>query len=465
MLNTKQIFSATLLSAFFVNASFLSSVWAIVDLEESALGHMYDGTSRFREDSRIAGFTEDEIHESVSLAVDVYAPEEHKSHYSEKGWVVEEFMSTAEKSGFVLSKINEDNTAHIKIVYHGTNSMRNIATDINAGKKKAPYLQDYYGDDYVYAHSGFVNGVEASWSSLNFLIKKTVHALIVKGIHAEHMMFDVMGHSMGAANATLTGLRLVNELNIDKDHVRVLTVESPRVFNLAGANAYEEMLGSRTLRIANKNDIVTKVGPYGGFHVGQPLTFDKEYGSGTFVKSHSSSNVRDALKEISELKVDHSAIEVTSDAKSWWIMKKLNTVWQVTQDTLVGRTKQKNYDAALIETENRHYPDLQEIRKKMAALEKTIKSEKNKEKVSQLRQELESITDQERDLRVSYRLEKKITAQEVQIFFATYKDRQSAEKLFKKSEKNLNKLNVAFKVIMNDTHRKEKKAENKYSYS
>lgn len=118
-------------------------------------------------------------------------------------------------------------------------------------------------------HSGFANTL----ASVHEELKKTVKALPGSGA-----VLNITGHSLGGALATMCAYRLDSE--------RVYPIQggfnygSPPVGNAVFAQGYKTALGSRTFRVVNKEDLVTRVPPRasGYAHVGQVVYID---GTGT----------------------------------------------------------------------------------------------------------------------------------------------------------------------------------------
>ena len=111
-------------------------------------------------------------------------------------------------------------------------------------------------------HDGFLCGVDA-------LLPKIVAVLLPEGaFKAKLKPIIVTGHSLGAALAELCGFFLQTEYF--PVHA-VYNYGCPRVGNAAWAAAYDSLLGKKTFRIVNQQDIVPRVpGVLMGYrHVGQ----------------------------------------------------------------------------------------------------------------------------------------------------------------------------------------------------
>lgn len=218
----------------------------------------------------IAGFTMDDVKEMATLATLSYSGtfdsdlgKEMVAKLKSEGWEVLEFGTAAERSGIILLRGNE-----AIISYHGSESLRNFATDAYATMSEIEWAAGY-------AHTGFLNGFEKTWNQVYGALN--THAT-KKGFSVRDMKkVKFTGHSLGAALATLAAYRLATVSEVKPE---VINFASPRVFDPNGAANYEKVC-PRTLRVKHNDsttgtDPVALVGPgFIGFkHVGKELVIE-----------------------------------------------------------------------------------------------------------------------------------------------------------------------------------------------
>lgn len=111
-------------------------------------------------------------------------------------------------------------------------------------------------------HCGFLAALDRIWDELMSELAKH---------HRSHQALWITGHSLGAALATLAASRLHQSVNA------VYTFGSPRVGDRQFSDRFERLLGDRTFRLVNDEDLVTRVPPrvLGYRHVGEVLYFDQ----------------------------------------------------------------------------------------------------------------------------------------------------------------------------------------------
>ncbi|MBN9343863.1 MAG: hypothetical protein BGO76_04545 [Caedibacter sp. 38-128] len=211
----------------------------------------------------VAGFTLDDVNEMAALATLSYTgtfdDEKGKvmvAKLKSEGWEVVEFSTKAERSGIVLVRNGE-----AIISYHGSESLRNFATDAYATMSEMEWASGY-------AHTGFLNGFEKTWDQVYGALN--THAT-KQGLSVRDMKVKVTGHSLGAALATLAAYRLATVSEVKPE---VINFASPRVFDRNAAANYETLC-RRTLRVVHKDsttgvDPVALVGPgiLGFKHIG-----------------------------------------------------------------------------------------------------------------------------------------------------------------------------------------------------
>ncbi len=219
---------------------------------------------------KLAGFDYKDIYTAAFEAQAAYYSYKLDTHVKEvphmQSGNITVFSSPAEHSGIVVFKKN----GQVTIVYHGTSSLRNMATDIWALGTTVFFAQGY-------VHSGFYYGFLRSWDELYPIIADYAAS---RGQTVSDLDITVTGHSMGGALATICGYRLAKISKVEK--LRVITFASPRVLSFQCAFDYDTThlgntnttLGQQTLRVAQEGDPVTKVpsSMMGYKHVGLKLS-------------------------------------------------------------------------------------------------------------------------------------------------------------------------------------------------
>lgn len=173
----------------------------------------------------------------------------------------------------------EPGPADVEIVFRGT---KFFAKDLLGIDGNTFYTTSRILPEGGLVHRGFYLYFNELWDDLYTDIFTTSMELVRNGgfedVDFKDVKVTVVGHSLGAALASLTALRLRKFSRMN--NVRVITYESPRVFNRKGAQHYEAVVGyGRTLRIHQKHqDPVTMVplGSCGFKHVGVPFRVVKK---------------------------------------------------------------------------------------------------------------------------------------------------------------------------------------------
>ncbi len=159
----------------------------------------------------------------------------------------------------------------VTIVFRGTYSKNEWASNLRFCKKKVPYGNF---DSPIRVHSGFIDTYKKRD------IRNKIHSLIPDNC----CKIVVTGHSRGAALAALCAVDL--QYNFPDKNVEAYLFGCPRIGNVAFAKSYNNRV-FKTLRIVNGNDIVTKIPPaiFGYRHIGTrisvghirtPLVFSKK---------------------------------------------------------------------------------------------------------------------------------------------------------------------------------------------
>ena len=140
------------------------------------------------------------------------------------------------------------------ITFRGSDSKKDWMFNLDFCKKVIPYNNFR---SKIKVHSGFINAYRS----------RNVREKIRKFVTKEIRKIRLTGHSYGAALAILCAVDLQYSFN-DRDY-EVVVFGCPRIGNKAFRNSYNRRI-FKTLRIENKNDIITKV-PFrfmGYYHVG-----------------------------------------------------------------------------------------------------------------------------------------------------------------------------------------------------
>lgn len=146
---------------------------------------------------------------------------------------------------------------NVTIVFRGTDSKSEWASNLRFCGKKVPY-GNY--ESAIRVHTGFIDTYNCDE------VRKKIHSLIPEA----PCRIIVTGHSRGAALAVLCAVDL--QYNFPGKNVEAYLFGCPRVGNRAFSLSYNKRV-SKTLRIENGNDIVTKLPPaiFGFRHVGARL--------------------------------------------------------------------------------------------------------------------------------------------------------------------------------------------------
>ncbi|WP_353283601.1 lipase family protein [Wolbachia endosymbiont (group A) of Pogonocherus hispidulus] len=117
-------------------------------------------------------------------------------------------------------------------------------------------------------HSGFYSLFKDSWESVYKILKGYAND---QQLEIKDFKINLTGHSMGGAIATIAALCLSVREGAEDFHVA--TFASPRVFDSAAAEVYEERLGKKTIRVVNQSDFIPSLplGSMGYKHVGEQL--------------------------------------------------------------------------------------------------------------------------------------------------------------------------------------------------
>lgn len=147
------------------------------------------------------------------------------------------------------------------IAFRGSDSLKDWKINSKFCKSEVPY-NNYFSK--IKVHAGFVS----TYKSKN--VRKKIHEIVTDKIKKIY----ITGHSYGAALAILCADDL--EYNFPDKEYEIVVFGCPRVGNSAFKKSYNLRL-FKTLRVENKNDLVTKV-PFaflGYRHVGSQISIGR----------------------------------------------------------------------------------------------------------------------------------------------------------------------------------------------
>jgi triacylglycerol lipase len=211
-----------------------------------------------------------------------------------------------QKKGLPIGFIAECNR-EIFLVFRGTMTNAEWLQDFNIR------LTSYPGGDLGKVHDGFLR----TYVPFQQAIRESLSGKL------RHGGLYITGHSLGAGLATMAAADLSASRVVESPNV--YTFASPRVGDNQFALKYNELIGSRSFRIANTCDIVTSI-PFpvpflnfiGGYftHVDTPVEFTsqkedagKNHGMNTYLEALKSARqpkglFRMFLKQAPEFKVE-----------------------------------------------------------------------------------------------------------------------------------------------------------------
>jgi hypothetical protein len=142
----------------------------------------------------------------------------------------------------------QSNTGEILVSFRGTSNFKNWVTDLNAIKTTYPLCSG------CMAHKGFFTAEQEIIGEVNDEVNR------LKSQHSSDKVL-VVGHSLGAALATLTALDLANRGSYK---ITLWNFGSPRIFNQAGADWASSSASGIVIggRRTHYKDIVTHVPPH-----------------------------------------------------------------------------------------------------------------------------------------------------------------------------------------------------------
>ncbi|WP_395946853.1 lipase family protein [Caedibacter taeniospiralis] len=154
----------------------------------------------------------------------------------------------------------------IIVAFHGTQDAADISTDAQAFLKDINVLGMPVA---CKAHSGFIDRYLHDRPDMQH---KLYNMIDVSNMKNQPLEILVTGHSLGGALATLAAYDIQKNL-LPTATLKLVTFNSPRVFNTTAAQEFETLLGKNSLRLWRHYDPVSAVpmGRLGYKHVGKSL--------------------------------------------------------------------------------------------------------------------------------------------------------------------------------------------------
>ncbi len=132
-----------------------------------------------------------------------------------------------------------DRRTHIVVVFQGTKTAKQMLTDAQAWTVEFPFGSG------IRIHAGFEADFKQLWPDI-------LRAIIAIDPNAVRPVV-IIGHSLGGALAARAAWAMPNPIHA------IYTFGQPRVWNRAGADAFDHQWGNRTFRFVAKLDIVPRV--------------------------------------------------------------------------------------------------------------------------------------------------------------------------------------------------------------
>lgn len=146
-----------------------------------------------------------------------------------------------------------DKSDNLMVIFRGTESYRDILSDLNASRSKFT-IPNLNHSDYPYVHSGFLRQFNSIMNKLNSIINTYITN---KGyFNKKHITFS--GHSLGGALATLAALYYHYKYKYYNIYVNCVSFGSPRVGGSLFCRLFNNSI-HKSYRFVNKNDIVTMI--------------------------------------------------------------------------------------------------------------------------------------------------------------------------------------------------------------
>jgi len=151
------------------------------------------------------------------------------------------------------------------IVFRGSDNKANWWNNLKAAHRK--------DQGAIALNSGRVHyGFEMAWSA--FLKKHVVDMVDRLRAPANGLPLIIAGHSRGGALAMRAAIELAKRADIRSVH----TFGAPRWCDKVAAREYDMVLGQRTFKVVNNNDVVPSLPPWrlGWQHVGRMIYIDRK---------------------------------------------------------------------------------------------------------------------------------------------------------------------------------------------
>ena len=167
---------------------------------------------------------------------------------------------------------NITGSTEITIAFRGTESLADW-TEANFNSVMGHSLEkngEIFGNLSGRVHAGFLSRYQDCREDL---LKQIRSLLENHGLESNNVTFNITGHSLGGALASIAAVDLRHALTIDKEHLKLTTFASPRVYNKKAAAAIDNLFGDNAVRVWMENDIVpaANLGLIGYKHIGQSL--------------------------------------------------------------------------------------------------------------------------------------------------------------------------------------------------
>ncbi|MDP0561163.1 MAG: lipase family protein [Candidatus Endonucleobacter sp. (ex Gigantidas childressi)] len=205
-----------------------------------------------------------------------------------------------EPAGFVAVNLEKnDNVKNVTlfVAFQGTTeSYPSIVTDADFSTGGLPFSLEGY------AHKGFTNTAMSSYVEVKKAIVDQVSAAsdtnfsnLEEIVANQNMRLNIIfcGHSLGAAQATLTAHFIRKELNLPSANtariqLHIVSLGSPPIFDSTTAHDVNQLFGLQYIRFVAPFDIVPKLSAAGlGFyqHAGQEVSLPRKQYIHTFLFS------------------------------------------------------------------------------------------------------------------------------------------------------------------------------------
>ncbi|MDF3033171.1 MAG: lipase [Alphaproteobacteria bacterium] len=254
----------------------------------------------------LAGFTIDDTLKYAQFSsmayVDVTNPELDKTTFSEieklksEGNRVQFFGTEVENSGLIIT----DKDGHVSVVYKGSSSVHNFATDAWANFA----IDDITG---LRCHNGIMKGFYRTQDQVFAILEQIAQT---RGISVKHLLENdvtVTGHSLGGG---LSEMFMGYAHEIYDARVKAVTFAAPRIFDVATAKKLDGLFHDRYLNVMQVTDPVPAiaVGLLGYRHFGTKLhipyaTADWQHLMAGYTKALG------ALRQAGEIKVGSTAFK------------------------------------------------------------------------------------------------------------------------------------------------------------